>query len=62
MGKTIREVRGRVPQELKIAFEVACARLEVSQSTAMEDAIKDWLTKHDQPTSDKPIGEKAARN
>lgn len=61
MAKVIREVRGRISQELKIAFEVACARLEVSQSHALEDAIQDWLIKHDQPTSEKPIGDKPAK-
>lgn len=58
MGRVIREVRGRIPQELKIAFEIACARLEVSQSTALEEAIIDWLTKRDLPTSERPLDEK----
>lgn len=61
MSKTIREVRGRIPQDLKIAFEVACARLELSQSNALEDAIKDWLTKQNQPISEKPIAGSSAQ-
>lgn len=61
MGRTIREVRGRIPQDLKIAFEVACARLEVSQSNALEEAIKDWLMKRDLPTSEKPLEERTVR-
>lgn len=60
MGKVVREVRGRIPQDLKIAFEIACARLEVSQSNALEEAIKDWLTKRDLPTSEKPLEEGSA--
>ena len=62
MAKVIREVRGRIPQDLKIAFEVACARLELSQSNALEDAIKDWLTKHDLPTSEQPLKGDTAKN
>lgn len=55
MNKVVREVRGRLPQDLKIAFEIACARLEVSQSAAMEEAIRDWLEKRGLPTSEKPL-------
>ncbi|MDZ8091100.1 MAG: hypothetical protein RMZ42_04045 [Nostoc sp. DedQUE05] len=40
-----REVRGRIPKDLKIAFEIACARLEVTQTAALEEAIRDWLKK-----------------
>jgi hypothetical protein len=29
MAEETREVRGRVPKDIKIAFEIACARLEV---------------------------------
>lgn len=52
--KVIREVRGRIPQDLKIAFEVACARMEVSQAGALEEAIVEWLQKQEQPTSIEP--------
>lgn len=45
MTEETREVRGRIPKELKIAFEIACARLEVTQTAAIEEAIKDWLQK-----------------
>lgn len=60
MNKAIREVRGRIPQELKIAFEIACTRLEVSQSAAIEEAIKTWLKSHDLPTSEKPLSKGSA--
>jgi hypothetical protein len=49
-------------QDLKIAFEVACARLELCQSNALEDAIKDRLIKHDLPTSQPPLKGDAAKN
>lgn len=52
MAKEIREVRGRVPRDLKIAFEVACVRLEITQAEALEEAIRDWLVKKGFPTSD----------
>lgn len=55
MGKPIREVRGRIPQDLKIAFEVACARLEVSQANALEDAIREWLQNRSLPISEQPL-------
>ncbi|MDZ8028317.1 MAG: hypothetical protein RMX97_27030 [Nostoc sp. DedQUE11] len=45
MAEETREVRGRIPKNLKIAFEIACARLEVTQTAALEEAIKDWLQK-----------------
>ncbi|MEH2123320.1 hypothetical protein [Nostoc sp.] len=45
MAEETREVRGRLPKSLKIAFEIACARLEVTQTAALEEAIKDWLQK-----------------
>lgn len=45
MAEETREVRGRLPKDLKIAFEIACARLEVTQTAALEEAIKDWLQK-----------------
>ena len=51
-GET-REVRGRIPKELKIAFEIACARLELTQTAALEEAIKDWLTKIEVRTTEK---------
>lgn len=52
MAKEIREIRGRVPKDLKIAFEVACVRMELTQAMALEEAIKDWLIKKGFPTSD----------
>jgi hypothetical protein len=45
MAEETREVRGRVPKDIKIAFEIACARLEVTQTAALEEAIRDWLQK-----------------
>lgn len=45
MAEETREVRGRIPKELKIAFEIACARLEITQTAALEEAIKEWLKK-----------------
>jgi hypothetical protein len=55
MTEETREVRGRIPKELKITFEIACARLEVTQTAALEEAIKDWLKKQDSPTGDKSV-------
>jgi hypothetical protein len=52
MAQESREVRGRLPRDLKIAFEVACARLEITQAAALEEAIQDWLGKKGFPTSD----------
>ncbi|PZV08796.1 MAG: hypothetical protein DCF32_03910 [Leptolyngbya sp.] len=61
MGKPIREVRGRIPQDLKIAFEVACARLEVSQANALEDAIREWLLNRSLPISEQPLEVESAK-
>ncbi len=47
MTEETREVRGRIPKQLKIAFEIACARLERTQTAALEEAIKDWLKKQE---------------
>lgn len=47
MAEETREVRGRIPKELKIAFEIACVRLELTQTAALEEAIKDWLKKQE---------------
>ncbi|MCG6136993.1 MAG: hypothetical protein MET45_20550 [Nostoc sp. LLA-1] len=47
MAEETREVRGRVPKDIKIAFEIACARLELTQTAALEEAIRDWLQKKD---------------
>ncbi|MEH1928039.1 hypothetical protein [Nostoc sp.] len=49
MAEETREVRGRLPKDLKIAFEIACARLELTQTAALEEAIRDWLKKKDSP-------------
>lgn len=56
MAQESREVRGRVPKDLKIAFEVACVRMEITQAAALEEAIRDWLTKKGLPTSDEGRG------
>jgi len=56
MAEDTREVRGRVPKELKIAFEIACARLELTQTVALEEAIRDWLQKKDFPAGEKLQG------
>lgn len=53
MTEETREVRGRIPKDLKIAFEIACARLEVTQTAALEDAIKDWLKKQESASGGK---------
>lgn len=52
MAEETREVRGRIPKSLKIAFEIACARLEITQTAALEEAIKEWLKKHESTSSD----------
>ncbi len=52
MTEETREVRGRVPKDLKIAFEIACARLEVTQTAALEEAIRDWLRKKESKASE----------
>jgi hypothetical protein len=56
MAEETREVRGRVPKDIKIAFEIACARLEVTQTAALEEAIRDWLQKKDSPGGGKSEG------
>ena len=56
MAEETREVRGRVPKDIKIAFEIACARLEVTQTAALEEAIRDWLQKKDSPAGGKSEG------
>jgi len=53
MSEEIREVRGRIPKDLKIAFEIACARIEVTQAAAIEEAIRDWLKKQEPLTKKK---------
>lgn len=55
MDKETREVRGRVPKDLKIAFEVACARMEMSQASALEEAIREWLNRKGLPTSEQSL-------
>ncbi|MEI2581765.1 hypothetical protein [Scytonema sp. PRP1] len=44
---------GRLPKDLKIAFEIACARLEVTQTAALEEAIRDWLKKQESTSGEK---------
>lgn len=56
MAEETREVRGRVPKDIKIAFEIACARLEMTQTAALEEAIRDWLQKKDSPGGGKSQG------
>jgi hypothetical protein len=56
MAQESREVRGRIPRDLKIAFEVACVRMEMTQAAALEEAIRDWLVKKGLPTSDEGQG------
>jgi hypothetical protein len=51
MAEDIREVRGRIPKDLKKAFEIACVRLEITQTVALEEAIRDWLRKKQQPSA-----------
>jgi hypothetical protein len=51
MAEERREVRGRIPKDLKKAFEIACVRLDTTQTEALEEAIKDWLTKKQQPSA-----------
>ncbi|MEH2117250.1 hypothetical protein [Nostoc sp.] len=52
MAEETREVRGRIPKDLKIAFEIACARLEVTQTAALEEAIRHWLKKKESATDE----------
>ncbi len=51
MAEERREVRGRIPKDLKKAFEIACVRLDTTQTEALEEAIKDWLRKKQQPSA-----------
>ena len=53
MAEETREVRGRIPKDLKIAFEIACARQEITQTSALEEAIRDWLKKNESTTGEK---------
>lgn len=53
MSEESREVRGRIPKDLKINFEIACARLELTQAAGMEEAIRDWLKKQEPLTKKK---------
>ncbi len=56
MTEETREVRGRIPKDLKITFEVACARLEITQTAALEEAIRDWLKKQESSGGEKQQG------
>ncbi len=51
MAEERREVRGRIPKDLKKAFEIACVHLETTQTEALEEAIRDWLRKNQQPSA-----------
>jgi len=53
MTEETREVRGRIPKDLKITFEIACARLEITQTAALEEAIRDWLKKQESSGGEK---------
>lgn len=39
------QVSGFVPKELALQFKATCTLQEITQSDAIEEAIKDWLTK-----------------
>lgn len=41
-----KEVRGRISPELKDRFKWACLYLDISENTAVEDAIVQWLEAH----------------
>ncbi len=56
MAEETREVRGRIPKDLKIALEVACAHLEITQTAALEEAIRDWLKKRGFPAGEEQQG------
>jgi hypothetical protein len=56
MTEETREVRGRIPKDLKIALEIACARLEITQTAALEEAIRDWLRKKEYPAGEEQQG------
>ncbi len=45
MTEETREIRARVPKDMKITFEIACTRLKVTQTKALDEAIRDWLQK-----------------
>jgi len=51
MAQETKEVRGRIPKDLKKAFEIACVHLEITQTAALEEAIRDWLRKKHQPSA-----------
>jgi len=36
----------------EIVFEIACVRMELTQATALEEAIRNWSVKKGLPTSD----------
>ncbi len=39
------QVSGFVPKELALQFKATCTLQEVTQSDALEQALKDWLSK-----------------
>ncbi|GAC1456855.1 MAG: hypothetical protein NVS2B14_00100 [Chamaesiphon sp.] len=48
-----REIRSRVPRELKKEFDKACIDFEMSKQAALEEAIRVWLNwKKKQPPAD----------
>ncbi|MDY7014096.1 MAG: hypothetical protein SVX43_10970 [Cyanobacteriota bacterium] len=47
------QVSGYIDKEVVIDFKLACTLLEISQTDALEDAIKLWLEKHEQERESK---------
>jgi len=39
-----------------LPLEIACARLEITQTAALEEAIRDWLEKKGFPAGEKQQG------
>jgi len=39
------QVSGFVPKELALQFKATCTLQEITQSDALEDALRDWLAK-----------------
>ncbi|OUL17638.1 hypothetical protein BV372_34740 [Nostoc sp. T09] len=40
-----KQVSGYIPLELALEFKSICARLDISQSDAMEEMIQEWISK-----------------
>ncbi len=45
------QVSGFVPKDLALQFKATCTLQETTQSDALEEALKDWLAKVQQPVT-----------